>query len=146
MARAFVGGSTIVVFFMAAGQFRLTLIDIALYGLLIGITLLIFYMTLRPAHRVLREAKLVEQDELRGHMAEAYRRLEAMTVPERENILPFATEVGLWQQYEVRLKEVPTWPYNAGMLRTLFASILLPIMVTFGQRLMAYILIELGIN
>jgi hypothetical protein len=39
-----------------------------------------------------------------------------------------------------------TWPYNAGMLRTLFISILLPTFVTLGQRLMALILSRLGVG
>ncbi len=146
VALAFVGGSTIVVFFNAAGQLAFTLADIIIHSLLILVTLLIFFMTLLPTHRVLQTAKRAEQDNLRRHLADAYRRLEAMTLEEKQDILPFSTEVGLWQQYEDRLKEVPTWPYNAGMLRTLFASILLPILVTLGQRLMAYILVELGLN
>jgi hypothetical protein len=32
------------------------------------------------------------------------------------------------------------------MLRTLFVSILIPIFVTVGQRVMAYVLVELGIQ
>lgn len=146
VALAFVGGSTIVVFFIAAGQVGFSLIDIIINGLLIFITLLIFFMTLRPAHKVLREAKLAEQDNLRRHLAEAYRRLEAMTLQEKQDILNFSTEVALWREYEARLKEVSTWPYNAGILRTLFASIFLPIIATLGQRVMAYLLVELGIN
>ena len=146
VALAFVGGSTIVVFYNAAGQFGFTLVDIVLHGFLILVTIFIFFMTLRPTHRVLRDAKLTEQDNLKRHMADAYRRLEAMSLEEKQNILPFSTEVSLWRQYEERLKDVPTWPYNSGMLRTLFASVLLPILVTSGQRLLAYILLELGIN
>jgi hypothetical protein len=146
VALAFVGGSTIVVFFNAAGQIGFTWLDLILHGLLILVTIIIFFMTLRSTHRILREAKLAEQEKLRRHLADAYRRLEAMTLEEKQNILPFSTEVNLWRQYEDRLKEVPTWPYNAGILRTLFVSILLPVLVTLGQRLMAYILVELGIN
>ena len=101
---------------------------------------------MRQTHSVLRQAKLAEQDSLRRHMADAYRRLEQMTLEEKQDILPFATEVSLWTQYEKRLEEVSTWPYNAGMLRTLFVSILLPVLVTLGQRLLAYVLVELGIN
>ena len=87
-----------------------------------------------------------EQAILRRHLADAYRRLEQMTLAEKQEILPFATEVSLWNQYEQRLKAIPTWPYNAGMLSTLIASILLPILVTLSQRLLAYVLVELGIN
>jgi hypothetical protein len=102
---------------------------------------------MRQTHRVLRDAKLEEQRKLRRHLAAAYRRLERMTLEEKsENILNFATEVNLWKGYEQRLKSVPTWPFNAGILRTLFASILIPILVTLGQRLAAYLLVELGIN
>ena len=146
VALAFVGGSTIVVFFSAVGRRPLNPIDFILHGTLIVLTLLIFFLPMRQTHRVLRQAKLDEQDNLNRHLAAAYRRLEQMTLEERQDILPFATEVNLWNQYEARLKAVPTWPYNAGMLRTLFASILLPILVTLGQRLLAYFLVELGIS
>lgn len=83
---------------------------------------------------------------MRRHLAEAYRRLEQMSLEEKKDILSFATEVSLWQQYEERLRAVPTWPYNAGMLRTLIASILLPTFVTLGQRLMALLLSRLGMG
>jgi uncharacterized membrane protein len=146
VALAFIGGSTIVVFFSAVGRRPLNPVDGVLHGILILLTLLIFFLPMRQTHSVLRQAKLAEQDSLRRHMADAYRRLEQMTLAEKQDILPFATEVSLWTQYEERLKEVSTWPYNAGMLRTLFVSILLPVLVTLGQRLLAYLLIELGIN
>jgi MFS family permease len=146
VALAFVGGSTIVVFFSAAGQHRLVFFDLILHGFLIIVTLLIFFLPMRQTHKVLQAAKLAEQDNLRRHLAEAYRRLEQMSLEEKKDILSFATEVSLWQQYEERLRAVPTWPYNAGMLRTLIASILLPTFVTLGQRLMALILSRLGMG
>mgnify|MGYP001820897375 CR=1 FL=1 len=146
-ALAFIGGSTIVIFFSAIGRQGLILVDLILHGILILITLLIFFLPMRQTHRVLRDAKLEEQRKLRRQLAAAYRRLEQMTLEEKqEDILNFATEVNLWQGYEERLKSVPTWPFNAGILRTLFASILLPILVTLGQRLLAFLLVELGIH
>ncbi len=146
-ALAFVGGSTIVIFFSAVGRQGLILVDLVLHGILIVITLLIFFLPMRQTHCVLRDAKAEEQAKLRRHLAAAYRRLERMTLEEKkEDILNFATEVDLWKGYEERLKSVPTWPFNAGILSTLFASILIPILVTLGQRLLAYILVELGIN
>ena len=146
VALAFVGGSTIVVFFSAVGRRPLNPVDFVLHGILILLTLLIFFLPMRQTHRVLRQAKLAEQDNLNRHLAAAYRRLEQMSLEQKQDILPFAAEVDLWNQYEARLKDVSTWPYNAGMLRTLFASILLPVFVTLGQRLLTYVLVELGIN
>jgi len=146
VALAFIGGSTIVVFFSAAGQHRLVFIDLILHGMLIFLTLLIFFLPMRQTHKVLQAAKMAEQDNLCRHLAEAYRRLEQMTLEEKKDILPFASEVSLWQQYEERLKAVATWPYNAGMLRTLFVSILLPAIVTLGQRLLALIVSRLGMG
>jgi hypothetical protein len=146
VALAFIGGSTIAVFFRAIGRHGFSLVDLILHGILILCTLLIFFLPMRQTHRVLRQAKIDEQNNLRRHLAAAYRRLEQMTVEEKEDILTFATEVDLWKKYEERLKAVPTWPFNAGILSTLFASILIPILVTLGQRLLAYVLVELGIN
>ncbi len=146
VALAFVGGSIIVLFFNAAGRVGFSFAALIVHGILALLTVLIFFLPLFPTHRVLRAAKLAELNILRQHMAAAYRRLEVMPVEEKQNILAFASEVSLWQQYEERLNGVPTWPYNAGMLRTLFVSIVLPAVVTLGQRVMAYVLVELGIN
>ena len=145
-ALAFVGGSTIAIFYSALGRNAFTWTEIIIHLLLVVVTLLVFFLPMRQAHKVLRAAKVSEQNNIRRELAEAYRRLEALTLEQKQNILPFSQEVNLWTQYEARLKEVPTWPYNAGMLRTLFASILIPILVTVGQRVMAFVLVELGIK
>ncbi len=67
VALAFVGGSTIVVFFSAFGRQGLALIDLILHGILILFTLLIFFLPMRQTHHVLRLAKLAEQDNLNRH-------------------------------------------------------------------------------
>ena len=145
-ALAFVGGSTIAIFYTAAGRFSFTITELAIHGVLILMTLLLFFFPLRQTHSVLRAAKASELNNIRQKLAGAYRRLDAMTLDAKQDILPFSQEVNLWNQYEERLKAVPTWPYNASMLRTLFASILIPIFVTVGQRVMAYVLVEIGIK
>ena len=38
-----------------------------------------------------------------------------------------ASQINALTAYEQRLKATPTWPYNTGMLRTLFFSILMPL-------------------
>jgi hypothetical protein len=146
VALAFLGGSTIVVFFKALGSQAFTWFDLIIHGILILMTLLIFFLTMRQTHRVLRPAKVSELNNIRQKLAGAYRRLDAMTLEEKQNILPFSQEINLWVQYKEELKAVPTWPYNASMLRTLFVSILIPIFVTVGQRVMAYVLVEIGIK
>ena len=145
-ALAFVGGSSIAIFYTAAGRFTFTITELGIHSVLILITLLLFFLPLRQTHSVLRAAKVSELNNIRQKLADAYRRLDAMTLEAQQDILPFSQEVALWNQYEKRLNEVPTWPYNATMLRTLFASILIPIFVTVGQRVMAYVLVELGIK
>jgi hypothetical protein len=145
-ALAFVGGSTIAILFTAASRLGFSFTELVIHAFLILATLLIFFLPLRQTHTVLRAAKVSELNNIHRKLAEAYRRLDAMTLEQKQDILPFAQEVQLWNQYEARLKEVPTWPYNAGMLRTLFVSILIPIFVTIGQRVMAYLLVELGIQ
>ena len=53
VALAFVGGSTIVVFFSAFGRQGLDLVELILHGILILFTLLIFFLPMRQTHRVL---------------------------------------------------------------------------------------------
>jgi len=40
-----------------------------------------------------------------------------------------SSTITAWVNYERRIKEAPEWPYNAGIIRRLMASVLVPAIV-----------------
>ena len=127
VALAFVGGTTIAVLFTFSPEEGFGLDELLIYGTLILITLLIFFLPMTQTHRILRAAQIKELDTVNRRLADAYDALKGLTDEDREGILPFSYEVRLWKDYEDRLKSINTWPYELGMLRTLLLSVLVPI-------------------
>ncbi len=127
VALAFVGGTTIAVLFTFSAEVRFELDDLLIYGTLILITLLIFFLPMTQTHRILRAAQIEELDTVSRRLADAYEALKGLSDEDREGIQTFSYEVSLWKDYEDRLKSVNTWPYELGMLRTLLLSVLVPI-------------------
>lgn len=127
VALAFVGGTTIAALFTFSPERGFGLDDLLIFGTLILVTLLIFFLPMTQTHRLLRAAQIEELDTVSRHLADAYEALKGLSDEDREGILAFSNEVSLWKDYEDRLKSVNTWPYELGMLRTLLLSVLVPI-------------------
>jgi hypothetical protein len=96
------------------------------YLLLVLAILLIFFLNMRPTHRLLSAARLEELEPLQRQInlscRELVRRLEVNQDPDS---LP--TEINALIAYEQRLLAARTWPYNTTMLRTLFFSVFIPL-------------------
>ena len=137
VALAFVGGTTIAALFTISPEEGFDLGDLLIYGVLILVTLLIFFLPMTQSHRILRAAKTKELDTVNRRLADAYGVLKGLSKDDQEGLLAFSTEVRLWKDYEDRLKSVNTWPYELGMLRTLLLSVLIPIVASQAQRLVA---------
>ena len=80
---------------------------------------------------VLKNAKAQEQWEIQRNIIDTFRALKN----EDKDVGALTTELNLWLQYEERLKSARTWPYNTAMLRTLFMSVLFPIIASQAQRI-----------
>jgi len=135
-ALAFVGGSVISILFLGPSQGIFNVAALSLYGVLGLVALLVFFLGTRHTHRVLKNAKDHEKQEIQQNIREAFRALRN----ENEDIVAISTELNLWLKYEERLNMARTWPYNTTMLRTLFASVLFPIIASLAQRLIANLL------
>jgi Na+/melibiose symporter-like transporter len=135
-ALAFVGGSVISILFLGPSQEIFNIAALGLYGVLGLVALLVFFLGTRHTHRVLKNAKEREKREIRQHISDAFRALRN----EDKDVAAISTELNLWLKYEDRLKVARTWPYNTTMLRTLFVSVLFPIIASLAQRIIANLL------
>jgi hypothetical protein len=95
---------------------------------LLCVPVIVFFLNMRETHRLLA--------------AEKKRQLQAVTkkirlvsqvmqsnITREESLGDTAIEFTALVAYEARLRTASTWPYNTGMLRTLFFTLLLPLVV-----------------
>jgi len=94
--------------------------------LFVLLTLIIFFLNMRPTHRTLLAEK-------RNRLAPVRQQINT-TCQELVQIIERGQESGnmpaeilALETYEKRLQGARTWPYNTGILRTLFFSVLIPI-------------------
>jgi hypothetical protein len=110
-----------------SGEVLLDAKTITGYVIMISITLLIFFLSMWTAHRALSEAKKRELIPARKHLAEISRELvDRVEKGQREGVLELSSTITALATYERRVKEAPTWPFNAATVRRLFVSMLAP--------------------
>ena len=94
--------------------------------ILVMVIVLIFFLSMRPTHQVLVQAKKRELEPVQRQLNQAcrdlMRRLEGNQDPGELDARINALTV-----YEGRLLAARTWPYNTAMLRTLFFSVFIPL-------------------
>ena len=135
LALVFVGGITLSILFVG---FRSENVRLAAFWLsylppaLVPVA--IFFLIMQPTHRVLSAAKTRELEAVRGHIVASCRAL-AQRIESGEETPALSQQVLALSTYERRLEQMPTWPYNTSMLRTLFFSVLVPA-GTFGARVL----------
>ena len=77
-------------------------------------------------------AKRSELDLVQKHLKEASRELKERAVgASLKGMEDLSSTITVWINYERRIKEVPEWPFNAGIVRRLAASALAPVAVFF---------------
>ena len=138
IALVFIGGITLSLLF-AFQPDNLTSPEFwFIYLILVLVTLLIFFLSMRPTHRVLVAEKKRALESVQGHINNACRALvKRLDMAQDLEVLP--GEINALQVYEKRLLAARTWPYNTSMLRTLFFSVFIPLGTVLG-RLMIEIL------
>jgi hypothetical protein len=100
------------------------------------VPVMIFFLTMLPAHRVLSAAKQAELARVRQLLRESSRTL--MDHMERKlDTGDLAASIQGLAAFEGQLRQARTWPYDTGMLRTLFFSILVP-----GATIVARVVVE----
>ncbi len=140
ISMAFVGGITISVAFQPWGN----LADwrtVAIYVLLLGVTVLLFFICQWSTHDAMVRAKRAELSIARENLGSALRELkEKTTEGASEGMEKLHSAVAAWGTYERRVQEAQEWPYNANVLLRLGASALFPTIVyllkfVFGVRI-----------
>jgi hypothetical protein len=138
-ALAFFGGAAISLFFVSGGTTSFEAGMWVFYGVLVLVSALAFFLPMRQTHRVLAAAKEEELIRVRHNIVAAYRSLEGLADDSKDlGLLP--TKLNLWKEYEGRVKAAKTWPFDLGMLRTFFLSVLTPVGISWAQRLLSQLL------
>jgi hypothetical protein len=130
IALAFIGGITLSLILGGYGpegihrpEFWLT------YGVLTAAPILIFFLTMIPTHRVLADARSSEMARVKAQIHHACQEM-LQRVEEGKGVGDFAGEIGALTEYERRLQQAKTWPYDTAKLSTLSISVLAPIATT----------------
>ena len=104
--------------------------NIIVWAILVCFVVLLFFLSMWSTHSTMASAKRRELD-----LAQKYLKTASHELRERaaDGSLKGAEELSLtitmWMNYERRIKEVPEWPFNAGIIRRLAASALAPVAV-----------------
>jgi len=104
--------------------------NIIVWAILVCFVVLLFFLSMWSTHSTMASAKRRELDLAQKHLKTASRELRERAA---DDSLKGAEELSLtitmWMNYERRIKEVPEWPFNAGIIRRLAVSALAPVAV-----------------
>ena len=121
IAMAYVGAIALSVFFFPPQTFRNIFYLSIVYAVLILLSGFIFLFSMYETHCLLVETKRRELEIVRRHLSEDYRQLK------ESKDADLAKWVGAWLAYEKRIQDAPEWAFNPGTIRSLIASMLVPI-------------------
>ena len=136
----FIGGTTLRLLFNPDPQELLRIQSLIIYGALILVSVLVFFLGMMSSHRVMAEAKERELKLVRHNLAAMYQGWKEQTAegrPQDMETLSYAITAGLG--YEKRIAEAPEWPYTTGTLRNLIVSTLLPVVAWAAQVIVEFI-------
>ena len=123
---AFIGGISLSLVFQAQ-ESLLRWNNIITYAVLVCATVLIFFLSMWSTHTAMAGAKTLKLGLARKYLAGVSRELEDRTAEGRlEGIEGLSSTIVAWVNYERRVKEAPTWPFDAVIIRRLAASVLVP--------------------
>jgi hypothetical protein len=126
LALVFIGGITISLLFtfqdgsLSSPEFWIFNILFVLF------TILIFFLSMRPTHRLLAKEKERELKPLQSRINNKCRDL-VLHLDQNKDSSFLSVEINALVAYEQRLLAARTWPYNVTMLRTLFFSVFIPL-------------------
>jgi hypothetical protein len=104
--------------------------SITIYAILICVTILIFFVSIWSIHNAMAGTKKRESDLAREHLATASRELKEQTIRGQvEGMERLSYTITSWATYRRLVKEAPVWPFNAGIIRRLIISTIVPAIV-----------------
>ena len=126
---AFVGGISLSLAFGTQEEL-LRWQSITMYVILVCVTVLMFFLSMQSVHNAMAEAKRGKLALARKHLTIVSHELEDKAASgQLEGIGELSSAVAAWAAYEKRAQEAPAWPFNAGVIRRLLASILAPAVI-----------------
>jgi hypothetical protein len=105
----------------------------ASYLVLVLITVLIFFLSMFPTHRVMADVKKKELEQVRKLIQKTFREI-LRRVEENQPIEELSTQISTLTLYEQRIQGTRSWPYNTAQLRTLFVSVIVPLATFLARR------------
>ena len=115
--------------------------NITIFGTLILIAVLVFFLNMYSTHGLLIATKKRQLTVVERRIAQTYQQLLELDASSQD-IHSVATELNAWALAKHELMLTRTWPYNTEMLRTLLVSVLLPILVSLMARLIGPLLVR----
>ena len=126
---AFIGGISLSLVFQTQDDL-LMWNNIIVYVILVCFTVLLFFLSMWSTHSTRARAKRRELDLVQKHLKAASHELkERAEDGSLKGTEELSSTITAWVNLERRIKEVPTWPFNAGIIRRLAASTLAPVAV-----------------
>jgi hypothetical protein len=124
----FIGGITLSVLFNPTAEEFFSIEGIIIYGTLILVSVLLFFLTMASTHGVMVEAKGQKLRLVRRNLSATFQQLqERATEGQLQDMEALSDSITAWMAYEKRLEEAPEWPYTADTVRNLLMSTLLPV-------------------
>ena len=126
---AFIGGISLSLVFQTQEDL-LMWNNITVYVILVCFTILLFFLSMWSAHSTMAETKKRELTLARKHLKAASRELKERAADGGlKGTEELSSTITAWVTYEKRVKEAPTWPFNADIFRRLAMSTLVPAVV-----------------
>jgi hypothetical protein len=107
---------------------------------IIALIVAVFLLNTHNVHRVLAATKRQKLASVELHLARAYYRLEEL-IAANQDTHTVATELNALAISKQELKAIRTWPYNTQMLRTIFISVVIPLLIAIVRQ--AAVLLDL---
>jgi hypothetical protein len=125
IALVFVGGIVLSMVFGLELKGILDWRSWVLYAFLAVVPIVVFFLSMRPTHRVLAAEKERELDAVQTKIRQACRTLMAR-LDAGEGTGTLGADASALVAYEERIQAASSWPYDMPMLRTLFFSVIFP--------------------
>jgi hypothetical protein len=137
---SFIGGISLSMVFQTQESF-LRWNNIIIYAVLVCVTVLLFFLSMWSIHSTMVKNRNRKLELAKKHLSEASHKLEEKTLQgQLEGLDKLSATISAWGNYDRLIKEAPVWPFNAGIIRRLVASTVVPfvvylIRVLIGRRL-----------
>ena len=127
IALVFVGGTVLSMLFGVRSESFLAWQNWAVALVLMLVPIMVFFLNMRDTHRVLAAEKQRELEGVRSLIVGASRTL-MRRLQAGEPAGELGAEINALVAYEQRVRAVSTWPYDTATLRTLFVSLIIPVL------------------